>query len=247
MRYSKVLQGQENVGPVSPLYGCHKLNIPGEFEKQSTVLQSIGSNGMGKTDFGDFFWSQPSNTYTGFSESNRYPKVLQGQEVCSLRSLSGKPEINVSAWRKTQIACNLLNMQKRPDADFYPLASEGTRKIYLPHNDIYKSNHDTDMLSYTNFLKENISYIPSSVHNGVARNEFTKVNISREVDVISSSPNCGLKSSCMKDNTFEGVVTGSKLFGVSLTDEMASSECSCKRSCTKVSFNELLMAHLIIT
>ncbi|KAK2968974.1 hypothetical protein RJ640_012428 [Escallonia rubra] len=250
VRSSKVLQGQENVGSVSPLYVCDKMNRPLDFEMQSAVHQNLASNGMGKPNYGDFVRTQPSTTYTGFMESSRFPKVLQGQEICSLRSLTeksdinlgawGKTEFNIGSWGKTDLGSNILNMYQKPRPSFYPLASEGVRNMFFPYNEIYKAGQDPVMLSYmANIPRDNVQFNRSSIQSGRTRNEVAKPNLhneQRQQENLSSTPNLEANSSNKKDDALNGTVTDCKLFGFSLTGDIPTlnSLSSSKRSCTKV-------------
>lgn len=239
VRSSKVLQGQENVGLVSSLKGHDTRNCSRNVEMPSIVNHA--SELMGKNNFTEFTRTKPFTTYTGFLESNRFPRVLQGQEICSLKSLTGKTDVELSALGNDDTSCNLLNVYQRPTANFYPLASEGIRNMYNPYNHLYKAGQP-GMLSYTNFSNEAVPHNPSSVHCRITSNEETKQNLSHKpgvVDIIPSSDNFQVNSSDEKD---EGSVTNCKLFGFSLTGNtsMPISQCACKRSCIKVSLHKKL-------
>ncbi|KAK9280573.1 hypothetical protein L1049_014266 [Liquidambar formosana] len=239
VRSSKVLQGQENVGFISPLYGCDKVNRPLDFEMQTpSAHQSLASNGLQKANISEFMRAQPPS-YTGFVESDRFPKVLQGQEICPLRSLTERADFNIGAWRKTGLGCNILNMYQRPKPSFYPLASESVRNIYFPYSDIFKAGQDQTMLPYTtNFPQDNVPFNPSSIRSGVIRDEVRKPNLPKEQKLpenMSALPTLEMNLQNQKDDTFNGTVTGCKLFGFSLTGETPpNSQNSSKRSCTKV-------------
>ena len=240
-RSSKVLQGQENVGLVSSHDRGDKLNYPSEFEMQSIMHQRIASHRMSNTGANNFTRAQPSNTYTGFLESNKFPKVLQGQEICSLKFLTGKSDVKLSAWGKT-IGYDLLDMHQTPKANFYPLASEGTRNMYFPSNNVNKAAQDHGMLAYTNFPKEKLPLISSFNQSGYTNHEATKFNSSNESrsdSVISSFPEVKVNSKYEKDDILNGMVTDCKLFGFSLTGDTSNvvSSCSCKRICTKASMD----------
>ncbi|KAL1827637.1 hypothetical protein ACET3Z_006049 [Daucus carota] len=233
VRSSKVLQGQENVGLASVLNGYDTRNCSHNVEIPSIVNHK--SEVMGKNNFTEFTRTKPFTTYTGFLESNRFPRVLQGQEICSLRSLTGKTDVELGASGNSETSCNLQNMYYRPAANFHPLASAGIRNMYTPYNDLYKAG-PPGMLSYTNFPNEAVPHNPSSVHCRVTSNEEIKQNLSdksRVVDIIPSCHNFDVNSSNEKD---EGSVTNCKLFGFPLTGKTSTStsQCACKRSCIKV-------------
>ncbi|KAL8092356.1 auxin response factor 4-like isoform X2 [Apium graveolens] len=235
-RSSKVLQGQENVGFVSPHNRCDKLNYPSEFEMQSRMHQSIASHRMGNTGANNFKRAQPSTTYTGFLESNKFPKVLQGQEICSLKFLTGKSDVKLSAWGKA-IGYDLLDMHQTPKTNFYPLASEGTRNMYFPSKNVYKALQDHGMLAYTNFPKESVPLNSSFNQSGVTNHEATKLNSSNEPQSdCLIIPKVKVNSKNEKDGSLNETMTSCKLFGFSLSGETSNviSPCSCKRICTKV-------------
>lgn len=233
VRSSKVLQGQENVGLVSALNGYDTRNCSRNVEMPPIVNHA--SEVMGKNNFTEFTRTKPFTTYTGFLESNRFPRVLQGQEICSLKSLTGKNDVERSASGNGDTSCNLLNIYHRPTANFYPLASAGIRNMYNPYNDLYKAGQ-AGMLSYTSFPSEAVLNNLSSAHRTVTSNEETNQNLSHKpgvVDILPSSDNFEVNSSNEKD---EGSVTNCKLFGFPLTGNTSTSisQCACKRSCIKV-------------
>lgn len=240
VRSSKVLQGQENVGFVSPLCGRDKVNRPLDFEMQSQANQTLASTGMDKANLSEFMRAHPT-TYTGFVESDRFPKVLQGQEICPLRSLTaGNADFNLGAWRKPDLNGNVLDMYRRQGPNFYPLASEGVRNMYFPYNDIFKAAQDPVMLSYTsNFTRESVQFNQTSTQSAATRPEVRKPNLPPEkklLENISTPPTLETTPKNQKDESFTGTLTGCKLFGFSLTGETptSNSQNSSKRSCTKV-------------
>ena len=240
MRSSKVLQGQENVGFISPLYGCDIVNCPPDFEMQSPAHQSLASTGIGTTNISEFMRTR-STAYTGFAESNRFPKVLQGQEIFPLRSLKQKADLNLGVWAKTNLGCNSFNMHQAPKTNCYPLASEGLRNMYFPYNDFYKAGQDPTISSYAStFPRGNVSFNASSIKTGVIVDGVRKPSAPNEHKPLEniSSPAFGKKLMNQQDDCFKGNVVGCKLFGFSLTAESPSpnSQNSGKRSCTKVSY-----------
>lgn len=224
VRSSKVLQGQENAGLLSPLYGgCDKVNRPPDFEMQSFALQNLASNGKEKASF------------TGFLESSRFPKVLQGQEICSLRSLTGNTDFNLGAWARPDLGCNFVNMYQRPKPNFYPLASEGVRNVYFPYNDVHKAGQDPVMLSHMkNIPDKNVTFNGSSI----LREDVTEPNIPNEVlqGNIGGAPLSKANSKKANTEISSGTTAGFKLFGFTLTGETPTTnlQSSNKRSCTKV-------------
>ncbi|XVF19482.1 hypothetical protein REPUB_Repub11eG0114600 [Reevesia pubescens] len=242
IRSSKVLQGQENVGFVSPLYGFDTVNRPLDFEMHSPAHQSLASTGIGKTNTSEFMRAR-STAYTGFAESNRFPKVLQGQEICPLRSLTQKADLNLGVWAKTSLGCNSfnINMHQAPKTNCYPLASEGIRNIYFPYSDFYKAGQGHTMSSYASPLaRGNASFDASSIETAVIVDAIRKPNSLNEHEQKplenNSSPAFRSNLRNQQDDCCKGNVAGCKLFGFSLTAESPtpSSQNSGKRSCTKV-------------
>ncbi|XWS28421.1 hypothetical protein CRYUN_Cryun25bG0067400 [Craigia yunnanensis] len=238
VRSSKVLQGQENVGFVSPVYGCDTVNRPLDFEMRSSAHQSLASTGIGKTNVSEFMRAH-STAYTGFAESNRFPKVLQGQEICPLRSLTQKADLNLDVWAKTNLGCNSFNMHQAPKTNCHPLASEGLRNMYFPYSDFYKAGQDPTISSYASTLpRGKVSFNASSIKTGVIVDGVRKpspLNEHKPLENISS-PSLGKNLMNQQDDCFKGNVVGCKLFGFSLTAESPApnSQNSGKRSCTKV-------------
>ncbi|KAE8734795.1 putative Protein MLO [Hibiscus syriacus] len=193
VRSSKVLQGLENVGFVSPVNGCNSVNRPLNFEMQSMAHQSLASTGIGKSNHSEFRKADPTS-YTGFAESNRFLKVLQGQEICSWRSLTHKADRNLGVWAKTNLGNTSFNMNQAPNTNCYPLASEGLRNM------------------------GNVSFDASLIKPGVIVDGLWKLNDHKPIHNINRP---GFKRNlrnqqddCCKEN-----VTGCKLFRFSLTAE----------------------------
>lgn len=233
VRSPKVLQGQENVGFISSFYGCDTVNRPPDFEMRSAALQNRASSGLRMFTSNNFLKTH-APTYTGFAESERFPKVLQGQEICQLRSLPRKS--NFDAWGKLP-GCNSFNMYREPKPGIYPLQSESPQSIYFPFNDMHQAGKTSRVRSYaTNLPRENVPF-NSSVQTGVLTNEFGMRNLPNEqrpVENSSTAPSSGTNMRNTKDENFNGNVTGCKLFGFSLTGESPNGQVSGKRSCTKV-------------
>ncbi|GFP80998.1 auxin response factor 4 [Phtheirospermum japonicum] len=212
LRSSKVLQGQENVSLVSqPLYRTdHRMNRQLDFRMmRPTVPNPVTSE---KINYGDQFMrnhhAAPPSTFTGFLESNWFPKVLQGQEICSFKSLSGKSDLDLSY--------NNNNACQRPPTSscFYPLASEGSRNISIPQKGaVYGATGQGPPLFLPNF--------PTSILSGPTAD----TNEPRALD----------KNTNDEDNLKEKVPI-CKIFGFSLTEDHAgvNLQASSKRSCTKV-------------
>ncbi|XP_024928576.3 auxin response factor 4 isoform X3 [Ziziphus jujuba] len=239
VRSSKVLQGQENIGFISPLYGCDSVNHRLEFDMHTPAHQSLAPNTTQKAAIGEFIRAHPT-TYPGFAESSRFPKVLQGQEICPLRSLTGKADFSLGAWGKPNLGCTSFNTYQASKPNFFPLASESLQNMYFPYGDSHKPGQNPAMhTSATNFPGENVKTNPYSIQTGVMRNGAGRSNIPNEhkpQESISARPTVGTNLRNSKDDGFTGTATGCKLFGFSLTGETSTpnSQNSSKRSCTKV-------------
>ncbi|PPR87059.1 hypothetical protein GOBAR_AA33634 [Gossypium barbadense] len=225
LRSSKVLQGQENVGFVSPLYGHDTVSRPLDFEMQSPAHhQSLASTGIEKSNISEFM-RVCSTTYIGFADSNRFPKVLQGQEICQLRSLTQKADLNLGVWAKTNVGCNSFNMHQTLKTNCYPLASEGLRNMYFPYSEFLKTVQEPTMSSYACPLpRGNVPFNASSIRTGHKPLE----------NIPSPASENNLRN--QQDDSFKRNVAGCKLFGFPLNVESPTpnSQNSGKRSCTKV-------------
>nr|GMD28373.1 auxin response factor 4 [Ipomoea batatas] len=241
VRSSKVLQGQENLHLLSPLMGSEKTSCQKDFGRQPPIgHQNLGPTGIGKSQIGEFVRTQPPAIYTGFLESNRFPKVLQGQEICSLRSLTMKSDINLGAWAKPDLGCNIFQACQAPKNNFYPLGSEGARKVLLPYNGIYRANQDPVMLPcMTNYQIESHVLKPISIQGGATREEHIVQNYANEQSPLEKGPKLPTPETHFTNEKIEplnGTASPCKLFVFSLTNEPStpSSQSSGKRSCTKV-------------
>ncbi|KAL0417743.1 UNVERIFIED_CONTAM: Auxin response factor 4 [Sesamum radiatum] len=167
LRSSKVLQGQENIGLLPPLHGSDRINRQLDFEMQPSVPNHL-QNRMENFNYGDLMRNQTPATFTGFLKSNWSPKVLQGQEICSLRSLAGKTGWNLGARSTPELGFNVYNAHQRPTPTLYPLASEGARNIPSSHTAILKAGQGPLVLSnFSNFQMGNHVLTPTSVLSGL--------------------------------------------------------------------------------
>ncbi|KAG6678455.1 hypothetical protein I3842_14G081100 [Carya illinoinensis] len=236
VRSPKVLQGQEK-GFISPFYGCDTVNHTLDFEMRSPAHQNQSSIGIGKSNIGEYLKIHPTS-YSGFAEFDRFPKVLQGQEICPLRSLTRKSEFNLDVWGKANPGCNASNMYQEPKPNFFPLQAETVQNLYLPYNDFYQAGQNPKMRCHaTNVPRENVSFNPSSIQTGVVTNEFGPQNLQNErqpAENVSTAPTSGTTMRNLKDEKFNGNVAGCKVFGICLTGETPNLQVSGKRSCTKV-------------
>ncbi|KAK8295735.1 hypothetical protein V6Z12_D05G080500 [Gossypium hirsutum] len=215
---------QERVSPweIDPPVFPPPLSIPSPFrlKKLRTGLQTAALD----------------TPITGFAETNRFPKVLQGQEICSLRSLTHKADLNLGVWAKTNHGCNSFNMNQAPNTNCYP---EGLRNMYFPYNEFYKAGQEPKMYSCASKLpRGNVLFNASSIKPGVSVDDIRKPNPPNDHKPMENipSPGFGKKLRNQQNECYKGNVAGCKLFGFSLTAESPTlnSQNSGKRSCTKV-------------
>ncbi|CAA3009596.1 auxin response factor 4 [Olea europaea subsp. europaea] len=229
VRSSKVLQGQENVSLVSPLFGRDRINHQLDFEIQPAARQNPLSNVMEKPNFSEFV-NKHAPAYTGSVDTNWFPMVLQGQEICSLRSLSGKTDFNLGAWPKPEFGRNVHKVYQTPGPNLYPLASEGARNIFFPYNvpsymsDVQRESHVLNSTSVGNVATFDIGKVPS-LSNPLGPLEKSSTSTTPEEHFLNTS-----------EAILKGEAPTFKLFGSSLTEDISTlnSLGSSKRSCTKV-------------
>lgn len=239
VRSSKVLQGQENVGIVSPFYGCDTVKRSLEFDVRSSAQQNQVSGGVEKLNIADYVKVHANSSFTGFMESDRFLKVLQGQEICSLRPPTSKPEYSLGVWGKFNLSDNSFNTFQSPNSNFYHMASNSAQKMYFPRSEMHSTGQAAMMLSNdSNFPRESALFNPSAVGANVIRTkmERTSRSLDREsLHLASAPPTLGSNMRNSKDEHVNDNATGCKLFGFSLTTETATNvQSSGKRSCTKV-------------
>ena len=202
--------------------------------------------GREKANIGEIKRARPT-TYTGFAETDRFPKVLQGQEICQLRSLAGKTNLNLGAWGKSTLGCTSFNTYQAAKPSFFSLASESLQNTYFPYGDVHRAGSNPSIHSNTTtFPIENVNMNQYSIQTGIIRNEVGRPTISNELkpqEKISGLPTLETNLRNPKDDSFGGTVTGCKLFGFSLTGETTApnSQSASKRSCTKVSYSNGLV------
>ncbi|PIN14057.1 hypothetical protein CDL12_13327 [Handroanthus impetiginosus] len=216
VRSSKVLQGQENIGLLSP---------------------NPIRNAMEKINYGEFVRNQAPTTFTGFLESNWFPKVLQGQEICSLRSLAAKTDWNPGTWSKPELGCNIYNTYQMPTPSFYPLASEGARNMLFPHPPIYPARQGPLTLSnFSNFQTGNHVINQTSAPSGAATHVGRMPNPANEPRALEKKSDPTTTLTHGSDNNSNEKAPICKLFGYSLTEDPATHNLQgqSKRSCTKV-------------
>lgn len=202
--------------------------------------QSLALNGIRKDNINELVRARPTS-YTGFVESNRFPKVLQGQEICPLRSLTGKVDLNLGTWGKPNFGCNSMNMYQASKPNIYPPPSESLSNMFFPYGDMPKTVQHHTMRPYaSNLQRENVKLNSSSIQMPAIGAEIRKANLLNEHKPVENIPTPTFKANMRshKDGSFNGTAAGCKLFGFSLTSETPtpSSQSPGKRSCTKVSY-----------
>ncbi|XP_043701642.1 auxin response factor 4-like isoform X2 [Telopea speciosissima] len=242
VRSSKVLQGQEKVGFISPVYSGEKVNHPLDFEMNNPASQM--STRLKQTIDSDFVRTQ-SATYTSCEESNRFQKVLQGQEICPQPSLHGRAEVNPSAWEKIDDGCNMFNMYQGANPMIYSFSSDA-QGMYMPSDDMYRSSHYPVMQQYMASFQRGTSHInlPSVQRRfpGCARDEqgnpssHNPLKEHKPPDSLSAQETNDTDSKNQKSDTCDETNTDCKLFGFSLAGEnlIPNPQSSSRRSCTKV-------------
>ncbi|XP_018446641.1 auxin response factor 4 [Raphanus sativus] len=217
VRPSKVLQGQENIGSVassSPsLQGFDVMNrrILDFAEMQSHANPVLLSSTRVKDRFGEFVDSTSLDL-------DRFPRVLQGQEICSLRSfpqIAGFTPASASGSPSLGYTGGPFAYQANKSS-FYPLASQGIRSSHIPFQNPYNAGGDKSLShpSGRKFDAQSEGGLPKSV-------PF-------KIDVMGTEKG--------GDVNMNASTAGCKLFGFSLPVETPASnpQSSSKRICTKV-------------
>ncbi|KAL0681613.1 hypothetical protein Bca4012_048460 [Brassica carinata] len=128
VRPSKVLQGQENIGSASsPLQGFDVMNL-------RTHANPVLLPSRVKERFGDSTPLDPACS-SGVMDLDSFPRVLRGQEVCSLRSF---PQL-AAASGKSIIGYTSPFAYQDNKSSFYPLASQWIRSMHIPYQNPYKA------------------------------------------------------------------------------------------------------------
>lgn len=244
VRSPKVLQGQENTGFMSLYYGCDTVTKQPGFEISSPSHPNLASTGARKITAAELMRVHPPS-YAGFAEANRFPRVLQGQEICPLRSLTGKVDMNLGAWGKPSASCTTYNLHQATRPKFDSLGPEVLQTAYFPYGDIHKAGHGSSMLCSkpTNFQRESVPFSTPSSQSGIIRNEVGRSDLSipheqKLQDNVSGAASLGANNMRIpNEDNFKGKINACKLFGVPLSGETTTQNIqnSAKRSCTKVS------------
>nr|XP_043639031.1 auxin response factor 4-like [Erigeron canadensis] len=224
-RSSKVLQGQENVSGKmnnSLNLGVQPLMHPG-FTPNQMLLAGRSIDMVGSHHLPVSATHNPA--FLG-SNSTRFPKVLQGQEICSLRSLTGKTN---GFWSQPRV--NLSSHQSLNNPSFYPLGSEGSRNFCFPN--------PAPVMPMIGF-----PFNHAPVGSEVTRDDNTGLklqlqpNLSVELGKTAVDPTIEGNSGSEKEDggSDSNGSSSCKLFGFHLNGvpPMADAQSLSKRSCTKV-------------
>ncbi|XP_057454391.1 auxin response factor 4-like isoform X2 [Lotus japonicus] len=244
VRSPKVLQGQENTSFMSLYYGCDTVTKKPEFDIKSPSQPNLASTGVRKiTAAAEVMRVHPFN-YAGFTETNRLPRVLQGQEIFPLSSLTGKVDLSLGGWGNPHVSCTNYNLHQATKPSFHSLRPELLQTAYFPFGDIHKAGQGFSMLCSkpTNFQRENVAFNAPSTQSGIMRSEvglsdLTIPNEQKLQDNISgTAASLGANIRILNDDNFDGKVNACKLFGFPLSGESTSQNLqnTAKRSCTKV-------------
>ncbi|RYQ98035.1 hypothetical protein Ahy_B08g094109 isoform A [Arachis hypogaea] len=244
VRSPKVLQGQENTGFMSLYFGRDTVTKQPGFEISSPNHPNLASAGARKMTAAELMRVHPP-TYAGFVEpNNRFPRVLQGQEICPLRSLTGKVDINLGAWgnKPSSASCTTFNLHQATRPKFDSLGSEVLQTAYFPYGDIHKAGHGSSMLCSkpSSFQRDIAPFNTPLTQAGIIRNEIGRSGPSimheqklpENVSVVSSLGGNSMRMPVPDEENLKGKINGCKLFGVALSGETTTQ--NAKRSCTKV-------------
>ncbi|MED6221045.1 ADP-ribosylation factor 4 [Stylosanthes scabra] len=148
VRSPKVLQGQENAGFLSLYYGCDTLTNRQRFE----MNPHPSATAVRRANTAELMSVHPFS-YASFTETTRFPRVLQGQEIGPLKSLRGKVDLSLCSWGNT---FNLHQATK-------PQVLESS---YSPYEGVHKKTGLTNMFysKPSNFHRENVSF--KRIENG---------------------------------------------------------------------------------
>ncbi|XP_010520351.1 PREDICTED: auxin response factor 4 isoform X2 [Tarenaya hassleriana] len=232
VRPSKVLQGQENIGFASHVHGCDVMNR----RKLDITMQShpnpvfVPSGTMAKFDE---FIDATTRAYSSVLDLDRFPRTLQGQEICSFRSLPQTAAFNATASGATILGCNNPFSFQSNRSSFYPLASQGFRSSGIPYHNLYNIGEEPS--------RRHCHMMSCPRETGAVVNRVQNMGTQKESVLPEKVPtDSGLMTDMtngQKDDDFNRKVpAGCKLFGFSLPAKTTASnpENSSKRICTKV-------------
>ncbi|MED6209532.1 ADP-ribosylation factor 4 [Stylosanthes scabra] len=169
VRSPKVLQGQENAGFLSLYYGCDTLTNRQRFEMSPHT-------GVRRANTAELMSVHPFS-YAGFTETTRFPRVLQGQEIGPLKSLRGKVDLSLCSWGKANngVGCTTFNLHQATK----PQVLESS---YSPCEGVHKTTGLTNMFysKPSNFHRENVSFNTHSNQAVIKRSENGRTDVPNE-------------------------------------------------------------------
>ncbi|KAI4368781.1 hypothetical protein MLD38_017296 [Melastoma candidum] len=226
LRSSKVLQGQEKPCLALPTeYVCdaiHKKPVLGIGTKNPPrqILASTGGHISSRAN--------PPPTYAGYPESTRYTRVLQGQEICHLKSLLGTP-------RLARCDVNLYRGHKLNNVSSASSQVFQNRGIYLPPGDILRSGQGVFPGAYMAVASRKLpSGGISSMPNGLLLEEFMNPNVEKDKKKTEKS---SFTLPDNKEGNSDSILGQHKLFGFPLTPDASLAPALCdsgKKGCIKV-------------
>ena len=235
VRSPKVLQGQENTGFGSLFYERDTLTNRPDFELGTQNHQNLASTGARQATTHHELMSVHPSTYAGFAEINRFPKVLQGQEICPS---TRKVDINLGVWGKNNVSLSTYYMNQATKPNFNLLGPQVLQTAYFPYNGIHNGGQGSMLCP--NFHRENVLPNMNSSQAGIMimRNEIGQPVVPNEQKLQDniSAASLGVNMMIPNDENFKGKVNGCKLFGFTLSEEtIAQNLHDNGRSSTKVS------------
>ncbi|KAL9272059.1 Auxin response factor 4-like protein [Drosera capensis] len=241
IRSYQVLQGQEKSGFVSSPYGNDTINRPLEFGSQPPAHHPTLNFASIEQKCTDNFLNGLPVRCNGVKEVERSTKVLQGQEICPLRTLTGNANFNPKALLKPGIGYNYPCLYDCPRPSLYPLASEGVRSMHFPFYDFHKNKITKENILLqaasveSRFIRDEfVNPVSASVESRFIRDEF--VNPVSSVGTISQLSSSITNPKSQIDMPADEAPSCCKVFGFPLSEETAATKLtnSSKRSCIKV-------------
>ncbi|KAK4764065.1 hypothetical protein SAY87_013503 [Trapa incisa] len=208
LRFSKVLQGQENESMASHLLRSDARACMLDFEMPSPTYQSLDSDQVRRANGHSFELPKVTHQTYMCSQEAKFLEVLQGREVCKLKSLKENRKFNLFAG-KPILCCSSLNQDQLGNYS----ASE-SQSFHSPFGEV---KPDKDLVAYC---------FPRNLND----------SLNNKMEEVSACPELS-KKQINPDGGNHGRMSGCKLFGFQLTAEQAlisASDSAEKPSYTKV-------------
>ncbi|CAN8252646.1 unnamed protein product [Cochlearia groenlandica] len=227
VRSSKVLQGQENIGSSSPLQGFDVMNRRIlDFTMQQPHANPVLLSSRVNDRFVDGNTSlvQPGS---GVMDLDRFPRVLQGQEICSLRSFPQFGGFSPAASSgKGSLGYTDPFAYQANKSGFYPLALQGIRSTHVPYQNQYNvGENSSGRTSHVMSFGGEARKFDGHSEGGVTKD--VNADFPFKIDTMVKQK---------RKNFSENASSGCKLFGFSLPMDAPAPnpQTSSKRICTKV-------------